>query len=300
MVQGNPPQVAAQTAQVGASQQTAQVMGPARIPAYTGDKLNGRNWAAFEFGFTSHLMGFDLLTVLLEDTDDKAIQNRVFSILIAAIESSQYTLVSKTRDPKTAWSSLKAFYRKKSGQSRLLLTQRFRHAKMDENSDLYAHLTTMSNLADELDEVMSSKIQDDDFMTTVCFSIMGIPRYANVVEIIMNGTDLGRQDLLNKLMAAEERYLSSKKSTESEPQTAMKAVTKKKGKSRPDVECYNCGKRGHTRETVDRRERPKKLQTVRPLRSSCSQPLSTAANLRRCRGCWIAALQDTWWRTNTS
>ena len=222
-----------------------QVMGPGRIPAYTGDKLNGRNWTAFEFGFTSHLMGLDLVKVLTGATDDKAIRNRVFSILVSALESNQYILVSKTRDPQEAWDSLKAFYRKKSGQSRLLLTQRFRHAKMDENSDLYSHLTMMSNLADELDEVMSSKIQEDDFMTTVCFSLMGIQRFTNVVEIIMNGPDLTRQDLLNKLMATEERHISTKAAAELEPLTAMKMITKRKTKQRPDVECYNCGKKGH-------------------------------------------------------
>ncbi|KMS65111.1 hypothetical protein BVRB_039330, partial [Beta vulgaris subsp. vulgaris] len=37
-------------------------------------------------------------------------------------ESSQYTLMSKTRTPSAAWSVLRDFHRKQGGQSRLLLT----------------------------------------------------------------------------------------------------------------------------------------------------------------------------------
>jgi hypothetical protein len=61
----------------------------------------------------------------------------------------------------------------------------------------------MSNLVDELDKVTNTEITNEDFMTTVYFSIMEIPRYANIVKIAMNGLVLGRGDLINKLTATE-------------------------------------------------------------------------------------------------
>ncbi|KMS65261.1 hypothetical protein BVRB_037770, partial [Beta vulgaris subsp. vulgaris] len=46
---------------------TSQVMGPDAIRAYTGEKINGKNWGAFEFGFTAHLIGYGLLDTLSRD-----------------------------------------------------------------------------------------------------------------------------------------------------------------------------------------------------------------------------------------
>ena len=76
--------------QANLAQPASQVMGPAAIRAYTGEKLNGKNWSAFEFGFKAHLIGYNLVDALKADIEDKAIQNKVFSILIAALESSQF------------------------------------------------------------------------------------------------------------------------------------------------------------------------------------------------------------------
>lgn len=64
----------------------------------------------------------------------------------------------------------------------------------------------MTSLADELDKVTGTNITNEDFMTTVCFSIMEIPRYTNIVEIVMNGPALRRGDLINKLTATEQRH----------------------------------------------------------------------------------------------
>lgn len=70
---------------------------------------------------------------------------------------------------------------------------------MMDKEDLYQHLTMMANLTDELEEVTMSNVMDEDFMTTVCFFIMEIPRYANIIKIAMNGLVLERADLINKL-----------------------------------------------------------------------------------------------------
>jgi hypothetical protein len=102
-------------------------MGPHHDPIhairpYTSGKLNGKNWSAFEFRFVAHILGYDLVGILLSDEGEKATNNKLYSILVAALDSSQYILVNKTWTQSQAWAALKSFYRKKGGQSMLLLT----------------------------------------------------------------------------------------------------------------------------------------------------------------------------------
>lgn len=59
----------------------------------------------------------------------------------------------------------------------------------------------MSNLADKPEEVTMYSILHKDFMAIVCFSIIGIPQYVNIIKIVMNGLVLKRADLINKLTA---------------------------------------------------------------------------------------------------
>jgi hypothetical protein len=83
------------------------------IRPHTGEKLNGKNWSAFEFGFVAHLIGYDLVGILLSKEREKAINNKVYSILVATLDSNQYVLIKKTSTSVQAWASLKSFYRKK-------------------------------------------------------------------------------------------------------------------------------------------------------------------------------------------
>lgn len=102
---------------------------------------------------------------------------------------------------------------------------------MQDGEDLYQHLTTMVSLADKLDEVTGTNITNKDFMMTMCFSLMGIPRYTNIIEIVMNGPPQGRGDLIHKLTATEQRH----KVTNERPlelHTAMQALDNWVRKSR--------------------------------------------------------------------
>lgn len=101
----------------------------------------------------------------------------------------------------------------------------------------------MSNLADEMEEVTRSNVMDEDFMTMVYFCIMEIPRYANIVKIVMNGPVLERTDLINKLTATKQQH---KAIDERPPElhTAMQALDKRTRKKKKGA-CFNYGKEGH-------------------------------------------------------
>lgn len=135
------------------------------IRLYTSKKLNRKNWSAFEFKFVPCLIGYDLRDVLASDAAGRMKNNKIYLILIATLEASQFVLVNKTLTLVKAWSPLKSFCQKKRGHPKLQLTQKFKHAKMVDGEDLYQHLTMLSNLADQLEEVTMSNVMDEDFMT---------------------------------------------------------------------------------------------------------------------------------------
>jgi hypothetical protein len=58
---------------------------------------------------------------------------------------------------------------------------------MEESEDISVYLSMLGSLEDELDQICDSMITDEVFMVTSCFSVMHIPRFASVVEIVMNG-----------------------------------------------------------------------------------------------------------------
>lgn len=62
----------------------------------------------------------------------------------------------------------------------------------------------IANLSDELEEVTTTNVMDEDFMTRVCFSIMEILQYANIVKIVMNGPMLKRGNVINKLTTTKQ------------------------------------------------------------------------------------------------
>lgn len=114
---------------------------------------------------------------------------------------------------------------------------------MVDSENLYQHLTTMANLADELEEVTSIKVTNEDFMTMVCFFNIEIPQYLNIVKIVVDGPVLGRGDLINKVTATEQRH----KVTNDRPlqlHTAMQALEKRKEKKKKGT-YFNCGKERH-------------------------------------------------------
>lgn len=170
---------------------------------YTRKKLNGKNLSAFEFSFMTHLIKYNLKEVFCNDVGKKARLNKVHFILIAAPKSSQFVLVYKISTSSMVWLALKSFYQKESKRFVLLYIQKFWHTKMMLGEDLYEHLTTMWNLADKLEEVTRTNITEEDFITTFCFSIKGIWRYSNIIEIIINDLVLQRAKLINKLTSIQ-------------------------------------------------------------------------------------------------
>lgn len=180
----------------------------------------------FEFDFMAYLIEHDPREVLINDAREKAKNKKIYSILIATLKLSQFIFVNKTLTLAQAWLALKLFYQKKGRQYVLMFIENCRHTKMVNRKDLYEHLMTMSNLADQLEEVI---IMDEDFMTTICFSIIEISRYSNIVKIIINGLLLQRTNLINKLIATEQQHHATKKRP-LKFHTTMQALDKRKRK----------------------------------------------------------------------
>lgn len=100
---------------------------------------------------------------------------------------------------------------------------------MVDGEDLYQYLTTMFNLTGKLEEITRSNVINEDFMTTVYFSIMVILRYVNIVKIVMSGPILERANLNNKLSTTDQRHKAANKRPP-ELHTAIQALDKRKKK----------------------------------------------------------------------
>lgn len=85
------------------------------IQPYIGQKLISNNWSAFEFGFVAHLIKYGLKEVLNNYATGRAKNNKIYSILIAAMELSHFLLVNKISILAHAWLALKSFYWKRGG-----------------------------------------------------------------------------------------------------------------------------------------------------------------------------------------
>lgn len=55
--------------------------------------------SAFEIGFVAHLIRFNLRETLIDDARQKDKNDKVYSMLIAALKSSHFVLVNKTLTP---------------------------------------------------------------------------------------------------------------------------------------------------------------------------------------------------------
>lgn len=101
----------------------------------------------------------------------------------------------------------------------------------------------MANHADDLEEVRMSNVMNEDFMTIVCFSILGILRYPNMIEIVMNDPIFKRGDFIDKLTTIEQQH----KATDERPSklhSAMQALDKRKRKKKKGI-YFSCGKKRH-------------------------------------------------------
>lgn len=124
-----------------------------------------------------------------------------------------------------------------------MLTHKFQHVKMVNKEDMYQHLIMMTNLADELEEVTMPNVMNKDFMMALCFPIMEILRYKNIIEIMMNSRVLKRADFINKLIVIEQQYKAANKRPP-KFHTTLQALNKRKRKRKKGV-YFNCGKEGH-------------------------------------------------------
>eukprot|EP00474_Spongospora_subterranea_P003075 CRZ03533.1 hypothetical protein [Spongospora subterranea] len=187
-------------------QEQAQVMGPAhgKVRPFPGGNLTSNNWGTFEVGFKAHLLGLGLQYILETESTNESTKNAVYGMLIGAIDSSQYIHVKNAKTPYSAWAISKRLPPAEGPKSTSIAAK---VQIQQEAEDLYSPLSKMATVADELSEVNARPIDDDGFLTTVCFSVMHIERLENVMEIIMNSdTTLTREALINKLMATEQRY----------------------------------------------------------------------------------------------
>lgn len=140
--------------------------------------------------------------------------------------------------------ALKLFYQKRSNNLSLCL-----HKNSNLSSQQKRKIFTNISLPCQTSQMNQKKqgrqnVMDKDFMTTVCFSIMGILRYLNIIEIITNNPVLQRAELINKMTTTEQRHKAANEKP-LELHIAMQALYKKKKKKKKKGTYFNYNKKSH-------------------------------------------------------
>ena len=243
---------------------TFQVMGPGPL-SYTGPKLNNKNWSRFSFAFQAFLRGLHLSDYLEDSIATGNEADVCYSLIIGAVESDQLDTLFETSTPAQAWAALQNAHRRVSSQNVVLLSHEFRQARMKEDQDVQDFTSHMLELVRQIKAAGGAEISDMDFFTTVLLAIQDLPRFAVVVECLLNGSVLKKSDLISRLREAEKRAKqrsttdhqsalradagrdnrrSGKRKEKKSRQASNQGQKKVFSKSEDDV-CKKCGQRGH-------------------------------------------------------
>jgi hypothetical protein len=135
------------------------------------------------------------------------------------------------------------------------LRRKLQAEKCPEHGDVCTHLNKLQTMREDLAS-MGGSILDEDFTSIILGSIL--PSYDTYIAAISATSSLLNQSLLptNLIDAicdeADQKAIKNPKSKRDKHDTAFAAGPSKRGsggskKSKRDVECWNCHKKGHTK-----------------------------------------------------
>ena len=168
----------------------------------------------------------------------------VRQIIGATIPDTAFNRVKGCTNAKDIWTALKKIYEERTCSLMANMMRRLRNKRCGDLDNLRTHFEQLSDLHEQL-AAMGKIIADDDY-TDLLMSSLPLS-YENVctsinVSVHLNPLKLTPDALqLYMLDEYEVRMLKNNKETKDEAFTADSS----KKKSKCDIECHNCHKRGH-------------------------------------------------------
>src|SRR6266403_307524 len=180
-------------------------------------------------------------------------ENQIKQVLCSTLPDTAFNRIKGAANIKDAWIILKRVYEDRSKALVADVMRRFRNRRCEEKESVRSHFETLAELREQL-AAMGKTIGDDDYTDTLLASLPA--SYDGAVSSISASARLGSKTLTAEIfeqLIIDEYERRQVKDRRSDPKDKDKdkdeALTadssKRKGKDKRNVECFNCHKKGH-------------------------------------------------------
>lgn len=173
--------------------------------------------------------------------------NKAKEILTRSIDSRHHDMIRSCKYAYQIWNTLKTVYENKSGSSVLLTQREFHEAKWTEKDNVLEFFGRLRTIANRL-EAMGSKMEDNMIVSKIITEAPAefIPLKESWEVSLMTGAQLSLDMLLGQMVRVEKHNLMTKPK-EADVQHGGAFIGKAVAKKEYPHECYNCGKKGHSK-----------------------------------------------------
>jgi hypothetical protein len=176
-------------------------------------------------------------------------------LLDATIPDELFHNIKDTANVKEVWEKLKGVFEGKSRGVLVELGRKFRTTRCGEDDDVRAHFSKLAHLRKKL-SALGRSVSDDEYVAVLIGSLPSC--YDEPIDSLASSCDANNADITPAAVTRaaireyEKRFPRKENKSQEE---AFAAAEADKNKSKRDVECFNCKKKGHYKETSTWRRR---------------------------------------------
>ncbi|PSR87021.1 hypothetical protein PHLCEN_2v5279 [Hermanssonia centrifuga] len=195
----------------------------------------------------------DLVTFEKDETKWKRGEGIMKQLIAGTIPDSLFIKLRHQTNARNMWLALGSEFQNKSRMVSVDLRRRLQDVRCGEKDDLQTHFLKLRTMRENL-AAMGHPPADDDFYAIILGSLP--PSFEPYISAVtatsaVLGTTLSAEDLMLTLTEEYERRLLRSKNTPSRKEdtgdAAFTAAEKGKGRSKRNIECFNCKKKGHVK-----------------------------------------------------
>jgi transposase InsO family protein len=166
-------------------------------------------------------------------------------LLDATIPDEVFYKVKDTTNVKEVWDKLKEEFEGKSRSVLVDLGRKFQTTRCGEDDDVRAHFSKLAHLREQL-SALGRSVSDDEYVAVLIGSLPAC--YDGPIDSLTSSCDVNNVDITPTSVTRaaireyEKRSLRKENKVQDE---AFAAAEANKNKSKKDVECFNCKKKGH-------------------------------------------------------
>src|ERR1700677_1294431 len=167
--------------------------------------------------------------------------------IAASVPDSIFNRIKGSTRAKDVWDALRALFEGRTQMIVVDLRRQIQSLKCGEDDNVRTHFDNIANLREQL-AAMGKTIPDDEYTSIVLGSIPST--FEAVITSMSTTAALTHVPLTSDIATSliideyDRRVLRAGKQTEGQDE-ALTADASKRKKSKRDVECFNCKKRGH-------------------------------------------------------